>query len=72
MTAPIEIFIAGRKLRLSSEEAKFLSEHLRTALVNPGMALCFRHNSGGENGHIILERAPALGTRPDSAVTTDC
>lgn len=72
MSAPIEIYIAGRKLSLSQDEAKFLSEHLRTAIVNPQLAMCFRHNSGGENGHIILERAPTPATRQDSTATTDC
>ncbi len=57
----VKIAIAGRHFTLTREEARFLSEHLRTALVRPGACLSFRHEGEPQHGGALqVERDAAM------------
>lgn len=59
--------ISNQKFSLSPAEAKFLAEHLRTAVAQPNLALNFSQRRTAQGGRIALSRAVA-GSRS----ITDC
>ncbi|HGM5880704.1 MULTISPECIES: hypothetical protein [Stenotrophomonas] len=59
--------ISNQKFSLSPAEAKFLAEHLRTAVAQPNLALNFSQSRTAQGGRIALSRGVA-GSRS----TTDC
>ncbi|WP_423170939.1 hypothetical protein [Stenotrophomonas maltophilia group sp. CASM26] len=59
--------ISNQKFSLSPEEAKFLAEHLRTAVAQPNLALNFSQGRTKQGGRIALSRGVA-GSRS----VTDC
>ncbi|HID9422551.1 hypothetical protein JY452_17675 [Stenotrophomonas maltophilia] len=59
--------ISNQKFSLSPAEAKFLAEHLRTAVAQPNLGLNFSQQRTGQGGRISLSRCVAA-----SRTTTDC
>lgn len=48
--------ISNQKFSLSPAEAKFLAEHLRTAVAQPNLALNFSQSRTAQGGRIALSR----------------
>lgn len=70
MKDTIVLTISNQKFNLSPEEAKFLAEHLRTAVAQPNLALNFSHKDPGSFTHrITVARGP--GVVADDTMT-DC
>lgn len=69
MKDTIVLTISDQKFSLTSAEAKFLAEHLRTAVAQPNLALNFSQQRSGERGRIALSRGVAEAA---SKHTTDC
>ncbi|OBU53743.1 hypothetical protein [Stenotrophomonas maltophilia] len=67
MKDTIVLTISDQKFTLSPAEAKFLAEHLRTAVAQPNLALNFSQQRTEQRGRISLSRGMA-----DSLTTTDC
>lgn len=67
MKDAIVLTISNQKFTLSPAEAKFLAEHLRTAIAQPNLALNFSQSRTQQGGRIALSRGVA-GSRS----TTDC
>ncbi|HEL3172938.1 hypothetical protein [Stenotrophomonas maltophilia] len=67
MKDAIVLTISNQKFTLSPAEAKFLAEHLRTAVAQPNLALNFSQSRTQQGGRIALSRDVA-GSRS----TTDC
>ncbi|HDS1090097.1 MULTISPECIES: hypothetical protein [Stenotrophomonas] len=67
MKDAIVLTISNQKFTLSPAEAKFLAEHLRTAVAQPNLALNFSQSRTQQGGRIALSRSVA-GSRS----TTDC
>ncbi|HGM5107600.1 hypothetical protein ACVMVB_19870 [Stenotrophomonas maltophilia] len=67
MKDAIVLTISNQKFTLSPAEAKFLAEHLRTAVAQPNLALNFSQSRTQQGGRIALSRGVA-GSRS----TTDC
>lgn len=67
MKDAIVLIISNQKFTLSPAEAKFLAEHLRTAIAQPNLALNFSQSRTEQGGRIALSRSVA-GSRS----TTDC
>ena len=67
MKDAIGLTISNQKFTLSPAEAKFLAEHLRTAVAQPNLALNFSQSRTQQGGRIALSRSVA-GSRS----TTDC
>lgn len=63
----IVLTISNQKFSLSPAEAKFLAEHLRTAVAQPNLALNFSQSRTGKGGRIALSRSVA-----GSSAITDC
>lgn len=59
--------ISNQKFSISPAEAKFLAEHLRTAVAQPNLALNFAQSRTEQGGRIALSRGVA-----NSPSTTDC
>ena len=59
--------ISNQKFSLSPAEAKFLAEHLRTAVAQPNLALNFSQSRTEQGGRIALTRG-VTGSRS----ITDC
>lgn len=69
MKDTIVLTISDQKFNLTSAEAKFLAEHLRTAVAQPNLALNFSQHRSEEHGRIALSRSVAKVASPH---TTDC
>ncbi|WP_423170982.1 hypothetical protein [Stenotrophomonas maltophilia group sp. CASM26] len=70
MKDAICLTIAHQRFTLSKDEAKFLAEHLRTAVAQPNLALNFSHKDPGSFTHrITVARGP--GVVADDTMT-DC
>ncbi|WP_312320429.1 hypothetical protein [Stenotrophomonas sp.] len=69
MKDTIVLTISNQKFNLSSAEATFLAEHLRTAVAQPDLALNFSQQRSVERGRIALSRGVADVA---TAHTTDC
>ncbi|MEW2933762.1 hypothetical protein AB1A87_06010 [Stenotrophomonas maltophilia] len=67
MKDTITLIISNQKFSLSPAEAKFLAEHLRTAVAQPNLALNFSQSRTEQGGRIALSRGVA-GSRS----ITDC
>ncbi|HDS1362702.1 TPA: hypothetical protein ACG46E_003537 [Stenotrophomonas maltophilia] len=67
MKDTITLTISNQKFSLSPAEAKFLAEHLRTAVAQPNLALNFSQSRTEQGGRIALSRGVA-GSRS----ITDC
>ncbi|MCF3537036.1 hypothetical protein [Stenotrophomonas maltophilia] len=67
MKDTIVLTISNQKFSLSPVEAKFLAEHLRTAVAQPNLALNFSQSRTEQGGRIALTRGVA-GSRS----ITDC
>lgn len=67
MKDTITLTISNQKFSLSTAEAKFLAEHLRTAVAQPNLALNFSQSRTEQGGRIALSRGVA-GSRS----ITDC
>lgn len=67
MKDTIVLTISNQKFSLSPAEAKFLAEHLRTAVAQPNLALNFSQSRSAQGGRIALSRGVA-GSRS----ITDC
>ncbi|HGM7062197.1 TPA: hypothetical protein ACKP7Q_000542 [Stenotrophomonas maltophilia] len=67
MKDAIVLTISNQKFSLSPAEAKFLAEHLRTAVAQPNLALNFSQSRTEQGGRIALSRGVA-----GSSVITDC
>ncbi|WP_159095079.1 hypothetical protein [Stenotrophomonas sp. ZAC14A_NAIMI4_1] len=67
MKDTIVLTIANQKFSLTPAEAKFLAEHLRTAVAQPNLALNFSRDLSDQCGRIALSRGVAEG-----ASATDC
>ncbi len=77
MTEFVNITIDGKRFSMTKEEAGFLAEHLRTALVNPHASLCYSHTPRGAGGLFIsVERGSAMlrggASNPAAEHLTDC
>ncbi|WP_282296173.1 hypothetical protein [Stenotrophomonas sp. PS02289] len=69
MKDTIVLTISKQRFNLSSAEAKFLAEHLRTAVAQPNLALNFSQQRSVEHGRIALSRGVADVA---NAHATDC
>lgn len=69
MKDSIVLTISNQQFNLTSAEAKFLAEHLRTAVAQPNLALNFSHLRSEEHGRVALSRNIADVA---SMHTTDC
>ncbi len=67
MKDTIVLTISDQKFSLNPAEAKFLAEHLRTAVAQPNLALNFSQSRTEQGGRIALTRGVA-----NSRSTTDC
>ncbi|WP_447906302.1 hypothetical protein [Stenotrophomonas sepilia] len=67
MKDTIVLTISNQKFSLSPAEAKFLAEHLRTAVAQLNLALNFAQSRTEQGGRIALSRGVA-----NSRSTTDC
>ena len=67
MKDAIVLTISNQKFTLSPAEAKFLAEHLRTAVAQPNLSLNFSQSRTQQGGRIALSRAVA-----GSHSITDC
>ncbi|HEL2965678.1 hypothetical protein [Stenotrophomonas maltophilia] len=67
MKDTIILTISNQKFSLSPAEAKFLAEHLRTAVAQPNLALNFSQSRTEQGGRIALTRG-VTGSRS----ITDC
>ncbi|WP_414615814.1 hypothetical protein [Stenotrophomonas geniculata] len=67
MKDTITLTISNQKFSLSPAEAKFLAEHLRTAVAQPNLVLNFSQSRTEQGGRIALSRGVA-GSRS----ITDC
>jgi len=63
MSEFVSVTIAGQRFSLTKEEASFMAEHLKTAVVNPNASLNFVRRGNGSGGGAVQHRAP----RPDGA-----
>lgn len=66
MSKTVSLTISGQKFTLSQAEAKFISEHLRTAVAQPDLALNFSKRREEQAGVIAVSR---LTNDPNA---TDC
>ena len=66
MSKIVSLTISGQKFTLSQAEAKFISEHLRTAVAQPDLALNFSKRREEQSGVIAVSR---LTNDPN---VTDC
>ena len=73
----VQITFNGKRFSLTKEEARFVAEHLRTALTTPGTSLSFNRQPQAANEQLItLERGQGMAEM-DAAYTpaeflTDC
>jgi GGDEF domain-containing protein len=67
MKDTIVLTISNQNFNLCPEEAKFLAEHLRTAVAQPNLALNFSQQRSEQRGRIVLSRGVA-----GSQHETDC
>ncbi|MDN8662400.1 hypothetical protein [Stenotrophomonas indicatrix] len=70
MKDAIRLTISNQRFTLTKEEAKFIAEHLRTAIAQPNLALNFSHREPGTlTGRITVARGPGVIEAPRN---TDC
>lgn len=61
MSEFVSVTIAGQRFSLTKEEAGFLAEHLKTAVVNPNASLSFvRRGNGSGEGVFSIERSAQM------------
>lgn len=61
MSEFVSVTIAGQRFSLTKEEASFLADHLKTAVVNPNASLNFvRRGNGSGEGVFSIERSAQM------------
>lgn len=61
MSEFVSVTIAGQRFSLTKEEASFMAEHLKTAVVNPNASLNFvRRGNGSGEGLFSIERSAQM------------